>query len=100
MIVRCSHCKEMFSSEDFEKHECNLKIKECKTIEVVYFLDGSYKDRKLMTGQGIDGILYTFEVVPRKPIPIMIPIADEKKQPYRADEEGTAPVFPRTLSFF
>jgi hypothetical protein len=26
-------------------------------------------------------------------------LADEKKQPYRADEEGTVPVFPRTISF-
>lgn len=29
----------------------------------------SYKDKKLMTGLGVDGVLYTFEVVPRKAIP-------------------------------
>jgi hypothetical protein len=64
-----------------------LELKECKTIEVVYFQDGSFKDKKLMTGWGTDGVLYTFEVVPRKPIPLVIPLADEKKHLNGTDEE-------------
>jgi hypothetical protein len=62
-----------------------------KTIDVVYFMDVSCDGKKLMTGWGTDGILYTFEVAPRKPIPITIPLADEKKHIGRADEEGTEP---------
>lgn len=65
------------SSAEFEQHECDLPLKTIERIKVVYFRDDSYKDKKLMTGWGIDGILYTFEVVPRKPIPITIPLADE-----------------------
>jgi hypothetical protein len=72
MIVKCSHCKKVLSSKDFEAHQCDLPLKGCKWIEVVYFHDTSYKDKKLMTGQGTDGVLYTFEVVPRKPIPFVL----------------------------
>ncbi len=71
-IVKCSHCRQMFSADDFANHECELPLQECKTIEVVYFRDDSYKNKKLITGWGVDGILYTFEVVPRKPIPYII----------------------------
>lgn len=77
MIVKCSHCKQILSSEDFETHECDLPLKECKRIEVVYFQDESYKDKKLMTGWAIDGVLYTFEVVPRKPIPFVVSSSDD-----------------------
>jgi hypothetical protein len=73
-IVKCSHCKKILSAKDFESHRCDLSLKECKTIEVVYFQDGSYEDRKLMLGWGTDGVLYTFEVVPRKAIPIIEPL--------------------------
>jgi hypothetical protein len=52
---------------------CEVK----KTIEVVYFMDVSCNGKKLMTGWGTDGILYTFKVVPRKPIPLILPIGDE-----------------------
>ena len=72
IIVRCSHCKEKLSSEMFESHECKLQLAGQKTIPVVYFLDTSYSDKKVMTGWGTDGILYTFEVVPRKAIPIVM----------------------------
>ena len=76
-IVKCSHCKQIFSSEDFDAHECDMPINSCKRIEVVYFRDDSYKNRKLMTGLGIDGILYIFEVVPRKPIPFVLSSSDD-----------------------
>ena len=72
MIVRCSHCKEKLSSEMFESHKCKLQLAGQKTIPVVYFLDTSYGDKKLMTGWGTDGILYIFEAVPRKAIPIVM----------------------------
>jgi len=78
--------------ESFELHKCDLPLKKCKTIEVIYFQDGSYKDKKLMMGMGIDGVLYTFEVVPRIPIPITIPLADERKQPDKTDGEVTEPL--------
>jgi hypothetical protein len=81
----------MFTEKNFDPHDCDLPLKNSKRIEVVYFHDDSYKDKKLMTGWGIDGTLYTFEVVPRKPIPIAIPIADEKKQHFRTDEEEPVP---------
>jgi hypothetical protein len=80
----------MFSSEDFDTHECNLPLKGCKTIPVIYYLDESYKDKKIMTGWGIDGVLYTFEVVPRKPISIVM-TSDEFSQRKKSDEDFTEP---------
>jgi hypothetical protein len=61
----------MFADDKFTDHECDIQLKECKRIKVVYFQDGSYKDKKLMNGLGSDGVLYTFEVVPRKVIPMI-----------------------------
>ncbi len=83
----------MLSKANFDTHQCDLPLKECKRIEVVYFQDDSYSNKKLMTGWGTDGILYTFEVVPRKPIPITFPLADEKKQLNGTDEEVPEPKF-------
>jgi len=77
MIVKCSHCGEILSSKNFGEHECNLRFRKCKNIEVVYFRNDSYGDKQLMTGLGTDDVLYTFEVVPRKPIPLIVPIGDD-----------------------
>jgi hypothetical protein len=101
-IVKCSHCRSILSSDEFESHQCNLELKECKTIEVINFLDVSYKNKKLMSGWGIDGILYTFEVVPRKPIPIISPLFKQTKsnrfdEDYKTDGEVTVPPFIRLL---
>jgi phage FluMu protein Com len=90
-IVKCSHCNKLFTQENFESHVCDLRLKECKRIDVVNFHDDSYKDKKRMTGWGTDGVLYTFEVVPRKPIPVTIPLADEKKHHFKTDGEEPVP---------
>ena len=76
--------------EDFDTHECDLPLKECRTIEVAYFRDDSYKNKKIMTVWGIDGIRYTFEVIPRKPIPIVM-TPDEFLQYHQSDEDLTEP---------
>ena len=39
MLVKCSHCGKMLSADDFDSHKCELLIKECRRIEVVYFND-------------------------------------------------------------
>ena len=75
------------SNETFPSHECDLPLKATKRIEVVYFRDDSYKNKKMMTGWGTDGILYTFEVVPRKPIPLMEPLSRRKVTDFRTDED-------------
>ena len=90
MIVRCSHCKKLFSADKFDSHECELPLKGVKRIEVVYFRDGSYKNKKLVTDWGTDGISYTFEVVQRKAIPIVM-TTDEILQHKRTDEDLTEP---------
>ena len=91
-IVKCSHCNAILSSEQFEGHKCApSKLRGQKTIEVVYFMDVSCNGKKLMTGRGIDGVLYTFEVVPRKPIPLIETLNRRKVTPFRTDEEGTEP---------
>jgi len=72
-----------------------LPLKDCKTITVVYFRDGSYKDKKLMVGWGTDGVQYTFEVVPRKPIPLMDPLNRRKVTDFRTDGEVTEPFIAR-----
>jgi len=92
LIVKCSHCKAILSSETFETHECDLPLKECRRIEVVYFQDESYKDKKIMSGWGIDGVIYTFEVVPRKPIPIVLSSSDVFSQKKRSDGDYTEPL--------
>ena len=97
-IVKCSHCKKIITLENFESHTCDLSLKECKRIEVVYFQDGSYKNNKLMTGWGTDGILYTFEVVPRKPIPITIPLNRRIFTRKKTDEDFTEPCSTRFIS--
>jgi phage FluMu protein Com len=90
-IVRCSHCNKLTTLENFETHTCDLPLKECKTIEVIYFQDGSYKNKKLMTGLGLDGVLYTFEVVPRKPIPVATPLNRRKVTNPSADDKEPDP---------
>lgn len=92
MIVKCSHCKAMFSEEDFEAHECDLPLTGCKTIEVTYILDVSTKNTKMISAQGIDGVLYAFEAVPRKTIPLMLPISDGISQRELPDEDDTVPM--------
>jgi hypothetical protein len=76
-IVKCSHCKQVFSSEEFDAHECDMRINDSRRIEVAYFRDDSYRDKRLMTGLGLDGVLYTFEMVPRKPIPFVLSPSDD-----------------------
>ena len=87
MIVKCSHCKQIVSEKAFTQHKCDLPLKESKRIEVIYFRDDSYKDKKLMTCWGTDGVLYTFEVVPRKPIPIIMSLQQTKSNRFYGDEE-------------
>jgi hypothetical protein len=95
LIVKCSHCKQFFAEENFDAHECDLPLKECRRIEVVYFHDDSYQEKKLMTGWGTNGILYTFEVVPRKAIPISLSTSDGFLQRKKPDKDFTEPVFHR-----
>ncbi len=77
MIVKCSHCGVIIASEDFEAHECDLSFSESKIIEVVYFRNDSYKNKQIVTGLGTDKVLYTFEVIPRKPIPMILSSSDD-----------------------
>jgi hypothetical protein len=79
------------ASESFAGHRCDLTLRECKTIEVVHFCDGSYGDRKLMTGWGVDGILYTFEVVTRKPIPMVTRLSDASYHGKDSDDKLPEP---------
>lgn len=58
MIAKCSHCKQIFSYEAFESHECDIPINDVKIIDVVYFRDDSHKGERLMTGLGVDGTLH------------------------------------------
>jgi hypothetical protein len=95
MIVKCSNCHRMLAKKEFELHKCDVQIKSCKIIEVNEIYDGSYEQKKLMNGMGIDGVLYTFEVVSRKAIPITVPLAnrtDEFLQRKRTDENFTEPL--------
>lgn len=90
-IVKCSHCNQILSSEDFDQHKCEWNLKDVKRISIVYFRDDSYEDKKIMTGYGTDGVLYTFEVVPRKAIPLLLPLSNELSQQNRSNEDDTVP---------
>lgn len=76
-IVKCSHCKQIYSVEAFNNHGCNLPLTDVKHIPVVYFQDDSINGKKIMTGRGIDGILYSFIVIPRTAIPYMKSLTDD-----------------------
>jgi hypothetical protein len=81
----------MFSEEDFEPHSCEIPFSGVKIIEVAYFRDDSQNGKERITGRGIDGVLYSFEVVPRKSIPLTIPLTDEKKRRFGTDEDIPEP---------
>lgn len=88
-IVKCSHCQQILPIEDFNTHNCKWLLRTVKRIPVAFFRDDSFDDETIMTGYGLDGVLYTFVVTPRTAIPYFRKLADEKKQQPRTDEEGT-----------
>ena len=99
-LVKCSHCHQIFSSEAFDAHTCDLHLIDQKNIPVINIVDSTHSGKRLMTGWGIDGVLYVFEVVPRKPIPLMEPlnrrILTEDPQKDENDDnltESIAPLF-------
>ena len=44
-----------------------------------------------MTGRGVDGVLYSFVVVPRKPIPIVTCLSDDGYHHKDSDEKLPEP---------
>jgi hypothetical protein len=76
-IVKCSHCNQILSSEDFDKHECKWNLRSVKRISVVAFHDDSYKDQKIIRGYGTDGTVYTLVVTERTAIPFILSSSDE-----------------------
>ncbi len=54
----------------------------------------SFKDRKLMNGWGTDRALYAFEVVSRKPIPIINPLSSRRKVTDFERKDGTDEIVP------
>ena len=91
LIVKCSHCRGIFSSEEFANHKCKMPLVGLKNIPVVNFLDTSCNGKKFMTGWGIDGIFYTFEVVPRKPISYILSSSDDSYHDKDSDEKLPEP---------
>jgi hypothetical protein len=92
LLVKCSHCKEILSQDQFDSHKCRLQVKACREIPVVYYREDSNDNEKSVTAWGLDNILYTFEVVPRKPIPITLPLADEFSQHEKQPKNSQNPV--------
>jgi hypothetical protein len=78
------------SSANFETHKCESALIGVQNIPVIYFMDTSCNGKEFMTGLGIDGILYTFEVVPRKPIPMTIPLNRRKVTDLDDRREGNS----------
>jgi len=81
----------MLSAENFDAHECDLPIVDVKRIPVVYFQDDSVSGKQIMTGRGVDGILYSFIVTPREPIPYMMKLSDGFLQGNKPDDNFTEP---------
>jgi hypothetical protein len=83
----------MFPEAAFSSHKCDLALTANKEIPVVYFHDTSYNGKKSITAWGTNGILYTFEVVPRKPIPVTMPLKQTKVyMDTKTDEDFTEPL--------
>ena len=68
-----------------------------KRIPVAFFRDDSFDDKKIMTGYGLDGVLYTFVVTPKTAIPYFRKLTDEISQRKSTDGDLTAPSFIRLL---
>ena len=75
-IVKCSHCQIILSTDNFDTHNCQWILKDTKRIPVAYFRDDSYDNKRIMTGYGLDGVLYTFVVTPRTAIPYFQNLSD------------------------
>ncbi len=88
-LVKCSNCKRIIIAELFDSHECDLPIKHVKHIEAAYTYSGSYKDKKIIVGRGLDGTLYSFIV--KKKIPIPYYPSNEILQKDKSDEDFTEP---------
>jgi len=91
LIVKCSHCGAITTPEDFEKHKCDLSFNKSTIIEVAYFRDDSQKGKQVITALGLDKVLYTFEVAPRKAIPLILPLSDEISHEPKTDKDFTEP---------
>lgn len=91
LVVRCSHCKQFFSHEQFDSHECKLPlINGAKEIAVTYVREDNHGEMKTIVGRGIDGILYALIVEPRKPIPVVSSIRRNFTE-RKPDEDFTEP---------
>ena len=90
-IVKCSHCRQIVSAKEFESHECNLPLTDVKRIPVVYFQDDSINGERIMTGRGVDGVLYSFVVVPRTPISYMRGLSDDSYHEPKTDDKLPEP---------
>ena len=90
-IVKCSHCKGIFSVEQFDFHECELPIDAVKEILVSYFRDDSRGSKSTVVGRGLDGVLYSFVVTPRTAISYMKSLTDDFLQKKRTDDKLTEP---------
>jgi hypothetical protein len=95
LIVKCSHCKDLLSGSKFNEHKCKLELIGTKVIPVVNFIDTSYNGQRVMTGWGVDGVLYTFEVVSRKPIPYILSTSDDSYHDENPDDKLPVRVFVR-----
>jgi len=91
LVVRCSHCKQFFSREQFDSHECKFPlINGAKEITVTYVREDNHGETKTVVGRGMDGILYALVVEARKPIPIVSSIR-RKETPFTSDVDETEP---------
>jgi len=90
-IVKCSHCRQILSTDDFSSHKCKWVLRDVKQIPVMYFRDDSFDDKKVMSGYGLDGILYTFIVIPRTAIPYIVSSSDDSYHDKESDDKLPEP---------
>ena len=90
LIVKCSHCNQFFSIEQFDSHKCELPINGAKEIPVIYFREDNHGINKTIVGRGLDGILYALIIKPRKPLPVALPIR-RKETVWKSDVDEPVP---------
>ena len=104
-IVKCSYCRRIFSDNEFDSHQCSLPINDVRRITVEYFQDDSVNGEKIMTGKGLDGVLYSFVVTPRTAIPYFAELTNEQTifdktfKKNKTDGDLTEPFLIRLNSF-
>jgi hypothetical protein len=91
-MEQCPYCKKYLLATQVIEHKCDTSLRTVKEIPVVFFYETlTQKGTSLVVAMGFDGVLYRL-------VKCKYPLTDEKKQPFRTDEDVPEPFIARLNS--